>query len=88
MSQDEQTALNLAITGPSGLPQPVGDTCGSRLAPKTLWKRYWGETPNLITAIDTREPARFKRSAFWLSGQAPESGNHIPYWSAYEKSNR
>ena len=47
-----------------------------------------GGNPQIwITAIDTEAPAGADPSApaFWLPGQAPMSGNHIPYWSVYEK---
>ncbi len=47
-----------------------------------------GGNPQIwITAIDTlAEPGTDPSSpAFWLPGQAPNSGNHIPDWSVYEK---
>ena len=47
-----------------------------------------GGNPQIwITAIDTQsEPGQDPSApAFWLPGQAPGSGNHIPYLSLYEK---
>jgi hypothetical protein len=47
-----------------------------------------GGNPQIwITAIDTlAEPGTDPSGpAFWLPGQSPSSGNHIPYWSVYEK---
>lgn len=47
-----------------------------------------GGNPQIwVTAIDTlAEPGTDPSSpAFWLPGQSPSSGNHIPYWSVYEK---
>lgn len=40
-----------------------------------------------ITGIDPNAPAGSDPSspAFWLPGQSLQSGNHIPYWAAYEK---
>jgi hypothetical protein len=40
-----------------------------------------------VTAVDPDAPAGVDPSApaFWLPFQSPESGNHIPYWAAYEK---
>jgi hypothetical protein len=40
-----------------------------------------------VTAIDPNAPEGSDPSApaFWLPFQNIESGNHIPYWAAYEK---
>ncbi len=47
-----------------------------------------GGTPQIwVTAIDrdALPGADPSAPAFWLPFQDPESGNHIPYWSVYEK---
>ncbi len=47
-------------------------------------------TPQIwVTAIDTARAANGEDPsfpAFWLPGQAPESGNHIPYWTRFTKN--
>ncbi len=47
------------------------------------------ELPQIwVTAIDPLDAGNGidpSRPAFWLPGQALDSGNHIPFWSVYEK---